>query len=554
MRETFQKALPHPRTLIRWYESVNGEPGISSEALKVLRTKAEDYSSEGKTLLCCLMMDEMAIRQHVQWNPHTKRLDGLVQCHGLPRKINSNPDDALMATEALVFMITGLQESWKIPIAYFLINGISATTKTDLVCTVLTTLYNIGVHVVAFTFDGTKTNFATANLLGCQLQIGSDRVLKTSFPHPCASYEVSIILDAVHMLKLVRNTLHSQGTLNTMRGLARWKDIVDLNDYQNKTGLRIADKLTDSHVNFMASKMKVSLAAQTISSSVANALEFLRQTKEAFSECSGTVEFLHIFNDIFDVFNSMSSEAKAFKKPLSTTNFDLYHHAFQYIEQYIWSIELTNGTSILMSPNKTGFLGTLINIQSLRNIYCTHYENSRNDSELYTYRLSQDHLETFFGAIRAKGGSNNNPNTGQFKASYKRMLLKNDVTCSSKANCTNVSETKTLVMLEKQEKPSNINSEQISPSIDLPNRSTEDYETFMNDELINASLAKHAEIVHAKILTITKCRNCMMNIVKDDVKSIHSICKVAEFNFKVQDMESLIENISLSHFFEHCRL
>jgi len=33
---------------------------------------------------------------------------------------------------------------------------------------------------------------------------------------------------------------------------------------------------------------------------------------------------------------------------------------------------------------------------------------------LLTYKLSQDHLELFFSAVRARGGYNNNPNVRQF--------------------------------------------------------------------------------------------------------------------------------------------
>ncbi|KAF0719484.1 THAP domain-containing protein 9, partial [Aphis craccivora] len=29
---------------------------------------------------------------------------------------------------------------------------------------------------------------------------------------------------------------------------------------------------------------------------------------------------------------------------------------------------------------------------------------------ILTYKMSQDHLELFFGCIRSRGGSNNNPN------------------------------------------------------------------------------------------------------------------------------------------------
>ena len=46
---------------------------------------------------------------------------------------------------------------------------------------------------------------------------------------------------------------------------------------------------------------------------------------------------------------------------------------------------------------------------------------------LLTYKLSQVHLELFFGAIRAAGGFNNNPTTQQFTAAYKRLLLRSHI-------------------------------------------------------------------------------------------------------------------------------
>ncbi|EFN66842.1 hypothetical protein EAG_09725, partial [Camponotus floridanus] len=43
---------------------------------------------------------------------------------------------------------------------------------------------------------------------------------------------------------------------------------------------------------------------------------------------------------------------------------------------------------------------------------------------LLTYKMSQDHLEIFFAAVRDKG-YNNNPSTKQekFNYAYKRLLL-----------------------------------------------------------------------------------------------------------------------------------
>lgn len=52
------------------------------------------------------------------------------------------------------------------------------------------------------------------------------------------------------------------------------------------------------------------------------------------------------------------------------------------------------------------------------------------------YKLSQDHIELFFGNIRAHGGANNNPTARQFAAAYKKLLVHVEIKKSEKGNCT----------------------------------------------------------------------------------------------------------------------
>ncbi|KAG8176393.1 hypothetical protein JTE90_020178 [Oedothorax gibbosus] len=61
--QTFQCNLPHPTTLRKWYKSINGSPGFTSEAFAALKENAK----EGKTKInCALMVDEMVIKNHVE--------------------------------------------------------------------------------------------------------------------------------------------------------------------------------------------------------------------------------------------------------------------------------------------------------------------------------------------------------------------------------------------------------------------------------------------------------------------------------------------------------
>ena len=68
--------------------------------------------------------------------------------------------------------------------------------------------------------------------------------------------------------------------------------------------------------------MKVNLAAQTLSTSVADSIEFCNKTLnlEQFKESEATVKFIRIFDRLFDVLNSRNPLAKGFKSVLRPSN------------------------------------------------------------------------------------------------------------------------------------------------------------------------------------------------------------------------------------------
>ncbi|XP_054256977.1 THAP domain-containing protein 6-like, partial [Macrosteles quadrilineatus] len=57
VRKTFDTALPHPRTLCRWYSTVDGEPGFSQEISRALK----EYTNRNGETLCAFMLDSMSI-------------------------------------------------------------------------------------------------------------------------------------------------------------------------------------------------------------------------------------------------------------------------------------------------------------------------------------------------------------------------------------------------------------------------------------------------------------------------------------------------------------
>ena len=66
------------------------------------------------------------------------------------------------------------------------------------------------------------------------------------------------------------------------------------------------------------------------------------------------------------------------------------------------------------TKHKAVFLGFLVGIRSIRQMFHDLVESKPAPLNfLLAYKMSQDHLELFFCAVRASGGFNNNPTTKQ---------------------------------------------------------------------------------------------------------------------------------------------
>ena len=211
------------------------------------------------------MADKMSIRKHVEYSQG--KFHGYID-------VGSGVDDDSngLAKNALVVMAVSLTEGWKIPIGYFLIDGMSGEEQANVIEESLIRLYDIGVTVVSVTCDGPTPNIAMLRSLGVNVDAETP---DPSFQHPAdPSLRVSVFLDVCHMLKLLRGAFTSELMTTPDGRVINWDYIKALNNLQEKEGLRLANKLKTSHVLWRNQKMNVKLAAQVFSCSVANALEY----------------------------------------------------------------------------------------------------------------------------------------------------------------------------------------------------------------------------------------------------------------------------------------
>ncbi|KAH7953865.1 hypothetical protein HPB49_013150 [Dermacentor silvarum] len=127
--------------------------------------------------------------------------------------------------------------------------------------------------------------------------------------------------------------------------------------------------------------------------------------------------------------------AKSFKAPLREQNENCWKSHFCEVRRYIMALKDPAGRPVLGSPKKTGFLGFLVCMESIEKMF-DHLVVQGTMTYILTHKVSQDHVETFFGCIRGRDGFNNNPTAAQFTASYKRLLVQTEVTSSSAGNCS----------------------------------------------------------------------------------------------------------------------
>ena len=435
--------LPHPATIRSWYVNVSCEPGFLQTPLEHVADKVSEGQGD-----CIILLDEMSIRKQIQWDRKNERFVGHVD-YGTVKAEKAETE----ATNALVFMAAGLQKPWFVPIAYFLTNCLDGDILKQLLLEAISKVSEKGGDVHGVVFDGAPKNLAMAQKLGCDIAN-----FDGSFDHPFREGKIHVILDICHMLKLTRNSLAHMGSFfNSSGGRISWEYIAALHKVQQEDILHLGNKLRAKHVQWTNHKMKVSVAAQTLSHSVSAAITFLRKLKmQKFKDSKATSDFILLINDMFDILNSKSKFGKNNKKPITKENIaDIESFLNDGIDM-LKSLKDQSGVSLAKGPRKMFVIGFCISALSILSISKTLLNRSVLPYEyVLTYRFSQDQIEMYFSKLRSRFGWNNNPTALQLKYGIRALLLRNKVESPSTANCVNVSDQDTTEMAKVDPRLSN---------------------------------------------------------------------------------------------------
>lgn len=471
--------------------------------MNALEQKATELNENGSQLVVSLVMDEVAIQRNMMYCRATNRFIGLIDC-GKPKE----KEDFHLAKNVIVFMAVGVNIEFQQPVAYYFIQTLTASERAVLVKEIIVELTKRGVKVANVTFDGYNSNIKMSNLLGAELysNVGN---YKTYFVNPHDKSKVYVVLDASHMIKLVRNTLGSRGIIwSGSDKEIKWSYIEELVKHSQNNSFGLSHKLNKRHLQWQDRKMHVRTAVETLSDKTSNSIEFLMVNKAPnFANATDTVEFLRIFDQLWDIMNTQRIEngKKKFKSAINPSNAAEVFEFLTKAKKYILSLRAHKSKSdhrivkIITSTLRTGFRGFIINIESFKAMYYEMIEEKHWLLFFATYRFSQDFLEMLFGKIRAMNGHNDNPNSQQFSSSYRKLLYEADMVLSEGSNVKMLGYSNVLMVSSNSKSTSQVDFEETTFPLNITIEDRESFEFEIEQYLISEQIDNTSEdpgIVH----------------------------------------------------------
>ena len=249
--------LPSVCTLRNIVRQVEVYPGFNEYILHALKLKIVSMPAASK--LVAILLDEMSIKQGVSYDRHMDVVEGF--CHG---------QTGQMANYALVFMVRGLIEKWKLPVGYFLSSGpMKGATMKDLLFDGITKLHAIGLTVMLVICDQGSTN---VNLFETLLGV---TVATPYFGH--GDNRILFMYDPPHLLKSVRNNMKKSGFTVDGHDIL-WQHIRSFYDLDSSKPIRMAPRLTKKHLDLPPfAPLRVRLTTQVLSHSVAAGMSAMIQ-------------------------------------------------------------------------------------------------------------------------------------------------------------------------------------------------------------------------------------------------------------------------------------
>ena len=416
---------PSIRTLQKMLQNLNFSPGFHHSTLHSLSSKSKTLDPKDK--LCVLLMDEISLKEHLHYDDKHDKIIGLENFG-----ISSGNS---IANHATVFMIRGLTHKWKQPFAFFFSNGTMRSNKLKtLMLDGIRMINNTGLKCVGVVCDQGANNLSVMKSLGVTID--------NPFFFINNETKINLFYDPPHALKNIRNNLKTKDFILDGTPIS-WQIIEELYAFDSENNCRLLPKLTEKHLSLdgFGTKMRVRLAAQVLSHTVASAIKTLSELKfwdeEKQKIALKTAEFVENFNNLFDIFNTKTfTEAKPFSKPISENG-----NSWEFLKKCMTWLPKLKQIGKPHGQQLPCVQAWQLNINSLQDMW----QRLSTDEEiklkfLFTNRLNQDALENFFSLIRSKNTNDDRPDPSRFQSAFRSLSFESLFSLSKSSNCENDSD------------------------------------------------------------------------------------------------------------------
>jgi hypothetical protein len=408
--------LPSKSTISKFLQKVPFQTGINMQLFEKLKTRVSKMSNVNK--LCSVMFDEISLATNLTYCKLTDSIIGYEDLGTLGRT-NS------CANHALVFMVQSIYSGWKQPVAYYFTkDSIKSKDLRYLIREVIEQLQLIGITVACTVCDQGPTNRGALKLLK---QESSYDVEEPFFS--VNQQKIVSLYDAPHLLKSIRNALARYTIKYRDNKVAKFSHLISAFRFDQTRRFQTLRKIRKCYLlvnKYKLMKMKVSIAAKTLSNTMAAAIEtMIAQNTGLSSGAIDTAEFVHDINDLFDSFNSSNITKKHAVPPLrialtrKTQHIIFWNGMLEKIRSWEFHFE-KDGSSKRTLPCKEGWINNIKGVLAIWDV-CKQL----GFKFLRTRLLNQDPLENMFSVVRQYGVANTNPSCFQFISALKTSILNN---------------------------------------------------------------------------------------------------------------------------------
>ena len=239
--------------------------------------------------------------------------------------------------------------------------------------------------------------------------------------------KVYVMYDPSHLVKNVRNNFKKHGFALDGKDIL-WIHVRDFYNADSSKPITMAPKLKKTHLDLPPfSPLRVKLATQVLSHSVASGMAMMAQWNIITDEASHTADFIENMDQLFNCFNSMTIGSTAKMRHAITSSSG---HVSFLNEKLLW-IRRVKSKGKRSLPCLAGWE---LSINALLMLWDTLH-SQHNVKFLLTNRLNQDCVENLFSVIRAKGAQRDNPDAAQFRAAFRQVMVDTVMVPSKFSNC-----------------------------------------------------------------------------------------------------------------------